>query len=397
MSHRVIFLTPHRFALNLFKRMYLGLCQLEYKPIYIVPRYHMYRKLVQESKDAILITKKTERIAFNVNQTIEFACGAMSAQDASDFMAACYQALPSSCASDIIVNFNGNTMMGEVVRLYASENKVKTLFIEIGNFPGKLFADPLGCNASARLFSAHERILASLEYDMSAFQSWKKHYLGGCSAGKKVPQAEALRSSYLERKRYQLYDRYGRLFMGAVKTHRSTVRIRLPIKASGFLTYTPLPERFYIMPLQVADDTQLLIHARMTNLQAVQIAHHHATSAGAPLIVTPHPADMESEHFKHVAQYCHDNQIILSAHPTFTCLQKAEHVITINSTVGLQAQLLGKPVTYLGKSFFPLLERDTSIAKYIQHYLLDIDPFSTEPIAIHQLQRLLTRAETSST
>ncbi len=60
---------------------------------------------------------------------------------------------------------------------------------------------------------------------------------------------------------------------------------------------------------------------------------------------------------------------------TFQLIQNANSVITINSSVGLEALILEKNVKFLSKTFFDKLTNEF-LVNYIINYLIDIDFFS---------------------
>ena len=76
-------------------------------------------------------------------------------------------------------------------------------------------------------------------------------------------------------------------------------------------------------------------------------------------------------------------------------LRQAEAVVTINSTVGLEAMLLEKPLTVLGRSHYYNLT-PKQLRQYIMYYLLPIDYFSNEAISPCTAKQLLSRAEVSA-
>ena len=76
--------------------------------------------------------------------------------------------------------------------------------------------------------------------------------------------------------------------------------------------------------------------------------------------------------------------------PTVSILKYCERVITINSTVGLEAMLMGKPVEFLGKSFYESLDKER-MQNYIMSYLINIDFFGTANIKKSDIQIVLDR------
>lgn len=403
----VALLAPHRFALDLMIRCDAALKRLGYRPLYVVPRYHMLRELRQKGMQAVFIQTQRTHIAdtaarsVNPQRTIEYSSGLLNAPQLCSYVQQIVHSLQRHGPFDTLITFNGDNAMGEAIRAYATQQPCNTLFLEIGNFPGKLFADPWGCNASSRLYAHPQAVLNALPApDMQAFHRWRAAYHASLQAQHSVPQASMMPATYVTRLRHQIWDAYGRWFK-----HGAPLRTPPHKRAkqrSGFacnttlahaISHDALPHRFAHLPLQVSDDTQLLIHAQMTNQQAIYKASDIAQEAGLPLVITPHPAERDASVCAEIAALCQEHGIVLSARPSMECAQHAALVITVNSTLGLQAQLLGKAVTYLGKSLFAALTDDEAVASYLQAYLLEIEPFATQPIATPLVAHMLARSQ----
>lgn len=75
---------------------------------------------------------------------------------------------------------------------------------------------------------------------------------------------------------------------------------------------------------------------------------------------------------------------------TFELISNAIKVITINSTVALEAKIIGVDVDILGKSYYRLFDED-KIKKYIMGYLVDMDFFSQKQFKVEQIRLLLRK------
>ena len=89
---------------------------------------------------------------------------------------------------------------------------------------------------------------------------------------------------------------------------------------------------------------------------------------------------------------CQQENIVLRNDNTFALIDRSARVVTVNSTVGLQSQLAGKPVTYLGRSVYEQLKTDRLFAQYLMGYLLEIDFFDDAPLTLRQVEAVLSRA-----
>ena len=108
------------------------------------------------------------------------------------------------------------------------------------------------------------------------------------------------------------------------------------------------------------------------------------------MIIKPHPAELDKTIYTRIQkQY---PQAVIMNGDTREMIRKADKIITINSTVGLESILLGKQVEFLGKSFYQYLtQKEEWIPKYIMGYLVNIDYFGTSDITENVLEECLKR------
>ena len=131
------------------------------------------------------------------------------------------------------------------------------------------------------------------------------------------------------------------------------------------LTDPTRSKRWFLLPLQVKGDSQVVDHSRFRDMphlldEVVASFAAHAP-ADAVLVVKHHPMDRAyTEYGAHIRalrrrhgldarrlRYLHDQHL-----PTL--LHHARGVVTINSTVGLQSLLHGTPVITLGESVYQI-------------------------------------------
>lgn len=130
----------------------------------------------------------------------------------------------------------------------------------------------------------------------------------------------------------------------------------------GKLTSPDLSKRWFLVPLQVQSDSQITHHSPYTSIDAFITDVMASFAAHAPedtgLVIKHHPMDRAySDYQRHIQRtaarlkiahrivYLHDQHL-----PTL--LDHTRGVITINSTVGLQALHHGAPVITLGESVY---------------------------------------------
>ncbi len=153
----------------------------------------------------------------------------------------------------------------------------------------------------------------------------------------------------------------------------------LELRASGYL----------FLPLQVSGDTQIKLNSDVDNLRAIQLAQEIALSENLRLLVKMHPAEQDSASFADIAALSEHLEFDIVENPTTDLLKGAKKIVTINSTVGLEGLLYGKPVVCLGRALYSTFD-ETRLLKYIHRYLIaDIDYFGKAPIAKLAVARLL--------
>jgi capsular polysaccharide export protein len=115
-----------------------------------------------------------------------------------------------------------------------------------------------------------------------------------------------------------------------------------------------LPARYVFVPFQVDVDRQVLLYspwiAHMRQLYDVLCAVADALPPGMMFVVKEHPSSAKDYGALHAL---HPDRILFAnANDTQQLIENAQAVITINSTVGIEALLFGKPVITLGQAFY---------------------------------------------
>ena len=130
------------------------------------------------------------------------------------------------------------------------------------------------------------------------------------------------------------------------------------------LCSTPLSQRWFLVPLQVQSDSQITHHSPYGSIEAfisdvmVSVAEHAPGDVG--LVIKHHPMDRAySDYRRHIhreAQRLNLGHRVVYLHDQHlpTLLDHTRGVITINSTVGLQALHHGAPVITLGEAVYSM-------------------------------------------
>jgi capsular polysaccharide export protein len=297
-------------------------------------------------------------------------------------------------SADYFFAWNGSSLVARVMAAYVRGLNVRTLFFEIGNFPSKLFVDPEGVNIRS-WFAKNYKTLERSHLDMDAFALWRDHYLGEKRKSHTVQQAQTSMSLNWC---YPL-DCLGFYGLSAPSSERPDVLrrtwnfVRSKILNYDFDVFTPHSETPYVFfPMQVSTDTQLLWNSPVDNFTAVKKAVQIAEQNGCRLVVKPHPAEINRVEVIKLASLRDDLGFAFVDGNTFEILEHCQSVVTINSTVGMEAMLCDKPVCTLGMAMYSEFSLE-DIALYLQCYLLDIDRFSDEPFDADQIEIIFGRAE----
>lgn len=255
-----------------------------------------------------------------------------------------------------IVMCSGNGLAEKPVSLYCKINQIATDYIELANFPNKVFIDPQGANARSFL-AANVGILQMLPtVDEEVHQRWMREY----EEARQKPPLQAMHNPCAE----------------------------LIAKASKDRIVTK-QTRYLFLPLQVSYDTQLWINADLRNEEAIRIACESARQKNLQLVVKIHPAETQPNEIKKIVQLQQQEAFLISNENTPDLLKGAQEVITINSTVGLEALLYHKPLTILGRCFYKNLSYEC-LKKYIHHYLFTgIETRATDPLPEEMARQFL--------
>ncbi|WP_288368455.1 polysaccharide synthesis/modification protein [uncultured Alcanivorax sp.] len=118
-----------------------------------------------------------------------------------------------------------------------------------------------------------------------------------------------------------------------------------------------LPGHYIFVPFQVYDDTQILLHSpwvdSMESLYQILERCIPFLPEGWCFVIKEHPSAKKSYEHLHAN---HSRILFANANDTQELIEGARLVITINSTVGIESLLLGRPVLTLGNAFYNIPE-----------------------------------------
>lgn len=213
---------------------------------------------------------------------------------------------------DLLVVWNGMQLPLASAAAAAREAGVKTLFCENGYLPHTVVMDPNGVNAGGSLIGKGPEFYRAVE-----------------------PSAEKLAEIYTTAPVARGLN---------PKTHKRP-------EAEDFT----LPVRYVFLPLQVHDDSQILMYSpRFADMPSVVRSVAKAVQSlggGLKLVVKEHPSDYGRIDYSALRAAFPDVQFTRTF-PTRDLIAGAAAVVTVNSTVGIEGVLARRPVLTLGRAFY---------------------------------------------
>ena len=243
--------------------------------------------------------------------------------------------------------WNGSGLAAAVTEQLARARGIPLLFGENGYLPNTLQLDPDGVNAFAsitgRLSLSEIQALPYSERQLQEFNTLLSNYRAGQAPIHAEPESGRIRPSLM-----------AYLIQGWNDWRRRPPAIR----GNQLIPQAPpaLPERFAFFPLQVRSDSQLTVHSPLygNKLDAAIADLDQALREIDPelkLVVKLHPADLKKTDYDPVAR-AFPRIIWVGGGDVRTILKRAACVITVNSTVGIEGMIFGKPVVTLGNNFY---------------------------------------------
>jgi hypothetical protein len=138
-------------------------------------------------------------------------------------------------------------------------------------------------------------------------------------------------------------------------TQRAESFVRIALNDRVYVQPVP-DEEFFFFPLHLADDSAITVRAPQFQQQEDIIRHiaERALPAGTCLYVKPHPGAMHAYSVEMIRKLAKIPRVkvIDPRINSHALIAAARLVIVINSTVGFESLLYGKPVVSLGRVFY---------------------------------------------
>jgi capsular polysaccharide export protein len=296
---------------------------------------------------------------------------------------------------EVAIVFNGNSASQKAFIDHFSNKDVKTLFCEISNLPGKVIFDPLGVNAKSSLFLEAQRLDKLESIDIEEHQRWVEVYEN--YKNNPIPQGK------LEPKFIKAYllDYFSSLLgqgtreedkVSLIKKITSVLKL-FKSKSSSNLIFdsADLSCDYIFFPTQVRYDSQLILNSDIDNQQAIEQAAVLASERNCKLYVKIHPAETDPNILKDYISLKNKYNFSIVNSNTTELIKNAKVVVTINSTVGLEALIYNKELKVYGRAIYSDFDF-SRVLSYIHNYLVDFDYFSDELINKKEFNKLLTLA-----
>lgn len=359
---------------------------------FITSKYTIYKKSKSEGFSSSLIKnyKYKQQVLLPLD-AYEIKSGVLSPIQAKQIVSATLAELELLDSDRIAYVFiwNGSFLEEQTVARWARNNNISTLFFEISNITGKMQVDSVGTNAKSSIAN-NLNYLDKYQLPTTQYYDWIEAYIKNKLKKHEVKQAlNVHKINWL-----YLID----WFFFIVKK-RPGVKLEILNKLKEKLVQNKISYEYDIVdlkeidyiffPLQVTTDTQCVINSQITIKEALDQAIEYSKNSGLKLLIKPHPAEKDRNFVKKIIQDIKTNQnVFITNTNTFELIKHSKLVITINSSVGLEAKLFNKDVMVLGDAIYKNMTRE-QFDKYVDSHLVNIDYFSNNHISKDQFNDLI--------
>jgi hypothetical protein len=285
---------------------------------------------------------------------------------------------------DICIIPSGRLVNHVALAKFCNDNNIRTLFVGYGNIPERTFVDPKGTDMASMLY-AQPGLLSNSD-SSSSYSEWREHYLNDKFKAHKIGQARKVDFKLKLQKSIQIFSCYVERFLSLVGENSYYFGVGQKVKPLELEYNDLLPAEYIFFPMQVSTDAQIVLNYDGGDIyDALKEVLDHAKKMSFPLVVKPHPAEIDVLVFEKLKALQRRGEIYLRNDNTFSLIRDAQEVWTINSTVGLESMIVGTPVKFFGNSFYKVLN-DKTLATYIMAYLVKIEYFSNKTITYEQFE-----------
>lgn len=273
----------------------------------------------------------------------------------------------------LVFIFNGLGVIDRALEDFASDVGINCKYFELSNIKGKMFIDNTGTNANSSLYSDIDQ-LSHLQVNTSHYNEWRENYINTLKSETLLPQERSVKNINY----WYMIDIYGYWFHSIHRLSNKSIREKITTKLFLSSLYrrdkheSQIIKPFILVPLQIPDDSQLLFHSSFNNIDLINSANKIANEKGMNLVVKIHPAIENIDFKKQIFRLKEELGFAITNNNIYELIERCEFIITINSSVGLLAKIIGKEVLFIGKTFFDKLD-PFYLPVYIESFLLNID------------------------
>ncbi|HHY0488960.1 TPA: hypothetical protein ACVU46_000647 [Vibrio parahaemolyticus] len=383
-----------------FNRFERSLMDKGLSVIYVTTSLYCFLLLRLKGKDVYISMKnKTSNNNYSLESYFNDKVGWLSKEKSNIAFFSMYELSNKLMSTyDVKVAFipSGRLASHQGLTLACKELGVSTIFSGYGNFPGKTFFDKEGTDKNSTLYNNKNKLESSVfdEVAKLEFSNWKKAYLSKKLQKHVVSQAKNVTiKTYLSRLARIVFCKVENVMGVALDVDRSWRSVFEFSKVDYSHLSSPLPDKkFLFLPLQFSKDAQLILNYHGDVVSSMNQALDIAKEKDLALVIKPHPVDNSIDVYHSIKKFLEDNNASLSLDNTFKLIDMSELVVTVNSTVGLEAKIMNKDVTFLGESIYSDM-RENHVYAYLFKYLVDIEYFSKTNITNSKLDEIFSICE----
>lgn len=368
--------------------------------IFVTNRYYLFKRARKFNIKCSIVKKKlsNSKWLYIINNSIEVITNKLSKKKADIFYNSVFvevNKLVLKYKIQYAFIFNGTSLPDIAITKICEIYGLKKIFFELANIEGKLFVDTQGVNAKSSIYQ-DINILEKFEVPKETYEIWKNNYIKKKKLDRLPPQAiRSKRTNF-----FFLIDYIAYIVLKIPRENNLSIfqKIRIIFNpyfiSYKFDKYDILKGKYIFLPLQVFEDSQLVYNSNISQNEMIEHAIKESSNLQLDLVIKPHPAETNITELNKIFK-SRKGKFKVVNYNSYELITNSEFVMTINSSIGLEALILGKNVDFFGKSIYEKLNKKL-LMYYICGYLLSIDYFSKEIISESATKQLLQRLEESS-
>ncbi|MEH6457519.1 MAG: hypothetical protein V7749_14410 [Cocleimonas sp.] len=289
---------------------------------------------------------------------------------------------------DCVVTWNGLNYLDGTILDVARELSIKTIYYEMGAFrPGYITIDSRGVN--------FDNSVSRKSDFYRSYESVSENQLESCDEGdsKKViiDRKKFISTHYLykviDRLLYFINYKTIKNYSGVVKSNFKKNNYLFDCETVSLEGRLKEYDRVVFLPLQVPQDTQLLLnytgderqYKLLNDIRKSIVENDNKNKFKTLLVVKPHPLAKYNKIYFDNEFY--SNVYFVKHLETKWLISNSDLVITINSTVGVEAIEANRPVLVLGSAYYAIqgiahawVSKKSTLSEAIDESIKESDP-----------------------